>query len=115
MRLILTNRYIYFSATTCNGNNNNPGIFVLQITNPDPFNRLFTFKGELHDVANERTIDDTVFEYLSSQGIPFGPAEKEMFLHRSYYTLLNCLIHGQIVVNEFQYQDPGKTWLSRNQ
>jgi GH43 family beta-xylosidase len=42
-------------------------MFVLQITNPDPFNRPFTFKGELHDVTNKWTIDGTVFEDLSGQ------------------------------------------------
>jgi GH43 family beta-xylosidase len=42
-------------------------MFVLQITNPDPFNRPFTFKGELLDVTNKRTIDGTVFEDLSGQ------------------------------------------------
>ncbi len=65
--MIFTNRYIYFSATTCDGNNNNHGMFVLQITNPDPFNRTFTFKGEPHDVTNKWTIDGAVFEDLSGQ------------------------------------------------
>jgi GH43 family beta-xylosidase len=37
-------------------------MFVLENTNPDPFNRSFTFKGQLHDVANKRTIDGAVFE-----------------------------------------------------
>jgi GH43 family beta-xylosidase len=76
-------------------------MFVLENTNLDPFNRLVTFKGQLQDVTNKWTIDGTVFDHPSGQGIPFGPAEKEIFLHRSYYTLLKCLIHEQLVMNEF--------------
>jgi GH43 family beta-xylosidase len=65
--LIFTNKYIYFSATTCDGNNNNHSIFALQNNNADPFSRSFTFQGQVNDSTNTWAIDGTVFEHPSGQ------------------------------------------------
>ncbi len=65
--MIFTNKYIYFSATTCDGNNNNHRIFALQNNNADPFTGSFTFQGQVTDSTNLWAIDGTVFQHPSGQ------------------------------------------------
>jgi len=65
--MIFYKRYIYFAATTCDGKNENHRMFVIENTNPDPFNGSFTFKGQIHDVTNKWAIDGTAFEHPSGQ------------------------------------------------
>ena len=56
-------RYAYFAASTCDRNNDNHRMFVLENTNPDPFNGSFTFKGQITDSTDKWAIDGTVFEH----------------------------------------------------
>ena len=56
-------RYVYFTATTCDDNNDNHRMFVLENTNADPFNGTFTFKGQITDSTNKWAIDGTVFQH----------------------------------------------------
>ena len=61
-------RYIYFTATTCDGNNDNHRMFVLENTNLDPFNGTFTFKGQITDSTDKWAIDGIAFKHpVSSQ------------------------------------------------
>ena len=56
-------RYVYFTATTCDRDNDNHRMFVLENTNADPFNGTFTFKGQITDSTNKWAIDGTVFKH----------------------------------------------------
>ena len=60
-------RYIYFAATTCDKNDSNHRMFVLENTNPDPFNGTFVLKGQITDSTNKWAIDGTVFTHPTGQ------------------------------------------------
>lgn len=60
-------RYIYFSATSCDHNGRNYRMYVLENTNPDPFNGTFVFKGQIKDSTNKWGIDGTVFRHPNGQ------------------------------------------------
>jgi len=61
--LVYCLRYIYFSATTCDGDNNNHRMFVLENTNPDPLQGSFIWKGKITDSTDKWAIDGTVFNH----------------------------------------------------
>jgi len=42
-------------------------MFVIENTNPDPFNGTFTFKGQIHDPTNKWAIDGTAFQHPSGR------------------------------------------------
>lgn len=55
--------YVYFATTTCDGNNANHRMFVLENENEDPFQGEFEFRGQLTDNTNKWAIDGTIFEH----------------------------------------------------
>jgi GH43 family beta-xylosidase len=63
LHLIQQKWYIYFAATTCDGNNARHRMFVLENDNEDPFQGEFQFRGQLTDATNKWAIDGTVFEH----------------------------------------------------
>ncbi|CAF1437340.1 unnamed protein product [Adineta ricciae] len=63
LHLIQQKWYVYFAATTCDGNNANHRMFVLENENEDPFQGEFQFRGQLTDETNKWAIDGTVFEH----------------------------------------------------
>jgi hypothetical protein len=63
--------YVYFAATTCDGNNAHHRMFVLENENEDPFQGEFQFRGQLTDETNKWAIDGTVFEHPSTNDLYF--------------------------------------------
>ncbi|CAF1229873.1 unnamed protein product [Adineta steineri] len=53
LHLIQKKWYVYFAATTCNGDNINHRIFVLENENEDPFQGEFQFRGQPTDETNK--------------------------------------------------------------
>ena len=71
LHLIRQKWYVYFAATTCNGDNTNHRMFVLENENDDPFQGEFQFRGQLTDETNKWAIDGTVFEHPSTKALFF--------------------------------------------
>ena len=55
--------FVYFAGTTCDGDNANHRMFVLENPSADPFEGEFHFRGQLTDATNKWAIDGTVFEH----------------------------------------------------
>jgi GH43 family beta-xylosidase len=60
-------RYVYFTATTCDDKIENHRMFVIENINADPFNGSFTFKGQINDSTKKWAIDGTAFQHSSGQ------------------------------------------------
>jgi len=71
LHLIREKWYVYFAATTCDGDNANHRMFVLENENEDPFQGAFVFRGQLTDETNKWAIDGTVFEHPLTNDLYF--------------------------------------------
>jgi GH43 family beta-xylosidase len=67
LHLIQHKWYVYFAATTCDGDNANHRMFVLENDHEDPFQGEFRFLGQLTDETDKWAIDGTVFEQPSTK------------------------------------------------
>lgn len=71
LHLIRQKWYVYFAATTCDGDNANHRMFVLENENDDPFQGEFEFRGQLTDDTNKWAIDGTAFEHPITNDLYF--------------------------------------------
>ncbi|CAF1506059.1 unnamed protein product [Adineta ricciae] len=71
LHLIQKKWYVYFAATTCDGDNAHHRMFVLENENEDPFAGEFEFRGQLTDATNKWAIDGTVFEHPLTNNLYF--------------------------------------------
>ncbi|CAF1188114.1 unnamed protein product [Adineta steineri] len=71
LHLIDNKWYVYFAATTCDDDNINHRMFVLENVNEDPFQGQFQFRGQLTDQTNKWAIDGTVLEHPTTKQLYF--------------------------------------------